>query len=346
MKLEDFNFDLPENLIAQAPLSERTASRLLCLNGKTGSIMHRHFTDILDLLKPHDLLILNDTKVIPARLFAYKQTGGKVEILIERITDPNTACVQMRASKSLKIGAKLFIENNYQATIIAKNDGFFTLKFSDNNSNDADILSILQQFGHIPLPPYINREATNIDQDRYQTVFAKHDGAVAAPTAGLHFDQELLAKIATKGIDIAHITLHVGAGTFQPVRVANIEEHKMHSEHIEVSPQVCAQIARTRASGGRIIAVGTTCVRSLETAAQQIGDITPFSGETDIFIYPGYKFKVVDALITNFHLPKSTLLMLTCAFGGYANVMHAYQEAVAMQYRFFSYGDAMFISKC
>ena len=336
MKVSDFDFALPKKLIAQYPCKKRSASRLLCLDKKT--VTHRQFIDLPDLLSPKDLLIFNNTKVIPARLYGEKSTGGKVEILVERILDEHQVLAHMRFSKSPHIGTKLILANQVKVEVLGRKDELFELYFQ----HPDNVLNILEKIGHIPLPPYITRQDEKIDQERYQTVFAKHKGAVAAPTAGLHFDKQLLQKIAAKKINTAFITLHVGAGTFQPVRVTNVKEHKMHSEYIEVSEQVCEKIKATKNRGGRVIAVGTTCMRSLETAAQS-GAIKPYKGETDIFIYPGFKFNCVDSLITNFHLPKSTLLMLVCAFAGFDNTLRAYQEAVKERYRFFSYGDAMFI---
>lgn len=332
MKLSDFDFDLPQELIAQYPKKERSASRLLCLDKVTSKIQHRQFADILDFINPDDLLVFNDTKVIPARLFGNKITGGKIEILVERVLENNQVLAHVKASKAPKPNTELIIADEFKVIVIERIDDLFKLQFNE------DVFSVLEQAGHIPLPPYIARSDEHDDHERYQTVYAKNRGAVAAPTAGLHFDADLMAKIPNK----AFITLHVGAGTFQPVRVENVTEHKMHAEYIEVSKEVSEQIKQTKANGGRVIAVGTTCVRSLETAAQS-GEIKPFSGETDIFIYPGYKFNCIDALITNFHLPKSTLLMLVSTLAGYDSVMHAYNEAVKEKYRFFSYGDAMFI---
>jgi len=336
--LKDFFYDLPAELIANYPTLERTASRLLCLDGKTGKIVHRQFKDIIELIQPGDLLVMNNTKVIPARLFGNKESGGKIEILIERILDEKHALAHIRASKSPKPQSKINLENNIQIEVLGRKNDLYELKFLD----ERPLLEILDAIGHIPLPPYIERVDELDDRERYQTVYAKTPGAVAAPTAGLHFDNELLQQLKAKGVELAFVTLHVGAGTFQPVRVQNIQEHVMHAEYVEVTQEVCDKIKRTKANGGRIIAVGTTSVRCLETAALD-GETKPFAGDTQIFIYPGFKFKCIDALITNFHLPESTLLMLVSALGGYENVMQAYQEAVAQHYRFFSYGDAMFI---
>jgi len=339
MRVDDFTFNLPEELIAQYPCARRSASRILCLNKHSGNIVHRQFTELPNLLSCKDLLVFNDTQVIPARLFATKVTGGKVEILLERILDKHRVLAHLKFSKPSKLGSRLILTNNYMVEVLGRNNDFFELGFLSNDH----VLDILEQIGHIPLPPYIARADEAVDRERYQTVFAKHKGAVAAPTAGLHFDEPLLTKLKDKGIQTAFITLHVGAGTFQPVRVDKIKDHKMHSEYIGVSEEVCEQIKNTKQQGGRVIAVGTTVVRSLETAARN-GAIFPFSGETDIFIYPGFEFHCIDALITNFHLPKSTLLILVSAFAGFDNIMHAYQEAIRQRYRFFSYGDAMLIS--
>lgn len=341
MKLADFDFDLPHELIAQHPLTERSASRLMSINRNTGSIVHDQFKNLTNYLRPGDLLIFNDTKVIAARLFAVKETSGKVEILVERILGNKKILAQVRASKTPKVGSKLFIDDEKSAVVLevaARQGEFFEL----NLIAGFDVYSVLEKYGKIPLPPYIDRSATLDDQDRYQTIFAKFQGAVAAPTAGLHFDQPLLDQIASMGVKTAFVTLHIGAGTFQPVRVKEIEQHQMHTEYATISTETCEQINKTKAAGGRVIAVGTTSVRVLETAAR-FGEVKPFMGDTAIFIYPGYKFRCIDALITNFHLPQSTLLMLVCAFAGREQILAAYQTAVRLQYRFFSYGDAMFI---
>lgn len=346
MNINDFNFYLPPELIAQYPLSERALSRLLCLDKKNGSIQHKSFKDLPDLLLPNDLLIFNDTKVIPARMYGKKSTGGKIEILIEKIIDTKTAWAKIKSSKKVENGANLLFENAIKIEVIEKPHELYKVYLHHEKS----FLEVLTKYGHIPLPPYIKRIDNLSDKERYQTVFAKYEGAVAAPTASLHFDNELIAKIKAKNnIEIAFVTLHVGAGTFAPVRTENILEHKMHSEYMEITAETCEKIIQTKQNGGRIIAVGTTSVRSLETAANlALKDnnnsfIKPFSGETDIFIYPGYKFLCVDAMITNFHLPKSTLLMLVSAFAGREKILHAYQEAIKIKYRFFSYGDAMLI---
>jgi S-adenosylmethionine:tRNA ribosyltransferase-isomerase len=336
MQTSDFDYDLPEKLIAQYPLTERTASRLLHV--KNNELSDKHFTDILNLIKPGDLLVFNNTKVIPARLHGKKESGGKVEVLVERVLDEHRVLAHVRASKSPKEGAVLLMESNLRVKMLARHDALFELYFD----SEINVIDLLEQYGHMPLPPYIEREDEQSDQQRYQTVYAEKPGAVAAPTAGLHFDNELLEKLKQKNVDFAHVTLHVGAGTFQPVRCDNIKDHKMHSEYVEVSQQVVDQINKTRNSGGRIIAVGTTAVRSLESAAKE-GELKAFYNDTDIFIYPGREFNVIDALITNFHLPQSTLLMLVCALAGYDNMMNAYKHAVENEYRFFSYGDAMFV---
>jgi S-adenosylmethionine:tRNA ribosyltransferase-isomerase len=339
MKTSDFDFDLPQELIAQYPCNKRTASRLLCLEKATGAIAHKQFADLPGLLSCKDLLIFNNTKVIPARLFGIKETGGKIEVLIERILDEHTVLAHLRFSKVPKKGSILILENIFKAEVLNYENGLFELCFQ----YDDHVLNILERVGHIPLPPYIKRSDETIDKKRYQTIFAKYKGSVAAPTAGLHFDKQLLKKITQKGVETAFITLHIGAGTFEPVRSENIQNHKMHSEYVEVSPQVCEKIRNTKKRHGRIIAIGTTCVRSLETATQG-GEVVRFKGETNMFIYPGYKFRCIDAMLTNFHLPRSTLLMLVCAFAGFDNVMNAYKEAIQEKYRFYSYGDAMFSS--
>jgi S-adenosylmethionine:tRNA ribosyltransferase-isomerase len=343
MQLSDFKFDLPDELIARYPLPERTDSRLLCLPSPGGEVSHHVFDELPALLNPGDLLVFNDTRVIPARLFGHKQTGGRVEILIERVTGSHSVVAQMRASKSLVEGSEITLErdsaDHLNLTIGQRQGQFYEIKFPE-----PGVKLILDRFGHVPLPPYIDRTDDAEDLQRYQTVYARKDGAVAAPTAGLHFDEQLLAKLDERGIGQAFVTLHVGAGTFQPVRVDNIEEHVMHSESIEVNQTVCQQVRDCKSNGGRVVAVGTTSVRCLETAAAS-GEINPFSGETNIFIYPPYEFRCVDILITNFHLPGSSLIMLVSAFAGLSSTMRAYQEAIAQQYRFYSYGDAMLIHK-
>ena len=340
MQVKDFYFDLPEELIASFPLEERSASRLLSVDGNSGELTHGMFRGVLDLIEPGDLMVFNDTRVIPARLFGQKESGGKVEVLVERVLDSKRALTHVRSSRSPKPGAKLILDGGIEAEMVARHENLFELRFLI----EGNLVEVLEEFGHMPLPPYMKREDQLSDRERYQTVYNKKPGAVAAPTAGLHFDDQLLAELAAKGVNSAFVTLHVGAGTFQPVKVDNIDEHVMHSEYIEVSAEVCEQVKQTRAKGGRVIAVGTTSVRSLESASQN-GEIAPFFGDSDIFIFPGYEFKSVDAMITNFHLSESTLLMLVSAFSGYDHIKHAYQQAVEQKYRFFSYGDAMYLTR-
>ena len=338
MQRQDFHYALPPELIAQHPLPERTASRLLVLDGSSGQYSDRLFRDLPELLQPEDLLVFNDTRVIPARLFGRKPGGGKLELLIERVLDAHTALAQARASKPLRIGMPLRIADATEARVVGRDGEFFRLEFPA-----VVLLDFLYRHGHVPLPPYIRHDDGSEDRERYQTVYARVPGAVAAPTAGLHFDQALLDTVERHGVRRAFVTLHVGAGTFQPVREDDVLQHHMHSEQACVSQAVCDAVAETRRRGGRVVAVGTTAVRSLEAAAAD-GALAPFSGETALFIYPGYRFRVVDALITNFHLPESTLLMLVCAFAGREQVLAAYRHAVKERYRFFSYGDAMFIT--
>ncbi len=338
MQLQDFHFNLPDELIARYPTEQRSASRLLRLNGESGEVDHSKFFQLVDFLEPNDLLVFNNTRVLAARLFGKKSSGGQVEILIERIESDTEALAHVRANRSPKPGAILVLEEGTELEVLSKDGALFELRLLS-----GDWHSVMQAVGHMPLPPYIDREDELSDKERYQTVYSKVEGAVAAPTAGLHFDDELLNKIASKGIDIAFVTLHVGAGTFSPVRVDNILEHKMHSEWYELSDEVAEKVKRTREKGGRVIAVGTTSVRCLESASTS-GEIQAGSGETDIFIYPGYVFRSVDALITNFHLPESTLMMLVSAFASRKHILDAYNEAVEEQYRFFSYGDSMFIT--
>lgn len=339
MQRSDFSFDLPAELIAQVPLPERAASRLLHLDA-AGAIADRRFRDLADLLRPGDLLVLNDTRVIPARLLGRKASGGRVEVLVERLLGPHRVLAQVRASKTPRDGARLHLEGPIEAAVIGREEEFFVLELQ----GDADVLTLLDRHGHMPLPPYISRPDGTADRERYQTVFAREPGAVAAPTAGLHFEADFLEALAAAGVDIAYVTLHVGAGTFQPLRVERLEDHRMHAERVDVGAAACAKVAAARERGGRVVAVGTTVVRSLETAARS-GRLEPFAGDTRLFITPGFEFRVVDALITNFHLPESTLLMLVCAFGGYEPVMRAYRHAVEQRYRFFSYGDAMFVER-
>jgi len=337
MKRTDFHYDLPPALIAQSPLEQRSASRLLCFDKLSGGLKDRKFTDLPSLLNPGDLLVFNNTKVIPARLYGIKASGGRVEILVERLLNQRECLAQVRASKSPQAGGLLILEDGSKLRVLGRQDSFFHLQLVS-----GDLMALLQDLGHMPLPPYITREDTERDRRRYQTVYARTPGAVAAPTAGLHFDQALLDQLDQKGIQSTTVTLHVGAGTFQPVRVDDIEDHEMHAEWLEVSQSTCDAIAAARARGGRVIAVGTTAVRSLETAAQS-GILEPYSGDSRIFIYPPYQFRVVDAMITNFHLPESTLIMLVSAFAGREQTLAAYRHAVDNRYRFFSYGDAMFL---
>jgi S-adenosylmethionine:tRNA ribosyltransferase-isomerase len=340
MRVADFSFDLPESQIARHPLAERRASRLLVLDGPRGALAHRQFADLLEYLRPGDLLVFNDTRVIPARLFGQKASGGKLEILVERILDERRVLAHVRSSKSPKPGSRILLEGGAEAEMLARHDALFELRLSE------DVLPLLERVGHMPLPPYIDRPDEDADRERYQTVYSDKGkaGAVAAPTAGLHFDEAMLQSLSEMGVERAFVTLHVGAGTFQPVRVERIEDHHMHSEWLEVSAAVVEAVAACKARGGRVVAVGTTSVRSLESAARE-GVLRPFSGDTDIFIYPGRPFHVVDALVTNFHLPESTLLMLVSAFAGYSQTMAAYAAAIEQGYRFFSYGDAMFITR-
>ena len=344
MNVADFHYDLPAELIAQFPPQERTGSRLLTvLNDQP--FADRWFSDIVDEFRSGDLLVLNNTRVIPARVFGRKDTGGKLEILLERILDNSRFLAQIRASKSPKSGQNIFTDEDQSATltVTGRQDSFFELEVQ----GVENLFEWFEKVGHMPLPPYIERGDNQEDQDRYQTVFAEEQGAVAAPTAGLHYDEELLDRIRKKGVRIETVTLHVGAGTYQPVRVDKISDHKMHSEYIDVDDGVCEAIKETRSNGGRVIAVGTTVIRSLETAAKAAGEdlIAPYRGDTDIFIFPGFQFKVVDLLQTNFHLPESTLLMLVSAFAGYDRIMQAYQHAIENRYRFFSYGDAMLLER-
>lgn len=339
MRRGDFYFELPPEAIAQYPLPERGASRLLVLDGTTGQFVDRWFRDLPSLLRPGDLLVVNDTRVIPARLYARKESGGRVEILIERLLGTHDALAQLRASKPVRPGSVLRVAADTHLQVGARHAGFVAVR-----AQEAPFATVLERYGHTPLPPYIQRADEPSDAERYQTVYARQPGAVAAPTAGLHFDTALLSRLEAQGIARASLTLHIGAGTFQPVRAAQIEEHTMHAEWLEVSAALCAQVAETQARGGRVVAVGTTVVRALETAAAG-GRLCPFQGDTRLFIYPGYRFRVVDALLTNFHLPESTLLMLVAAFAGHAPVMAAYRHAVAQGYRFFSYGDAMFLTR-
>ncbi|MBX2878503.1 MAG: tRNA preQ1(34) S-adenosylmethionine ribosyltransferase-isomerase QueA [Granulosicoccus sp.] len=344
MPLSDFHFELPSELIAQHPLPERTASRLLVLDGADGALSHHQFGDLPSLLRAGDLLVMNDTRVIPARLFGRKETGGQVEMMIERVLDDSSVLTRIRASKSPPNGTRLFIYSldkstvAASATVVRRQGEFYVVAFN----GESLAANIIAETGHVPLPPYIERQAEQTDQERYQTVYAKHPGAVAAPTAGLHFDDQLLAILESLEISATFVTLHVGAGTFQPVRDDDIERHVMHAESVEVSSNVVDTIRETRERGGRVIAVGTTTVRSLETAAID-GVLGPYRGDTRLFLKPGTRFNVVDGMITNFHLPESTLMMLVSAFSGRDAILRAYHEAVEQKYRFFSYGDAMLL---
>lgn len=338
MRVSDFHFELPNELIASEPLTERTASRLLVLDGHTGACQDRRFDAVAELLRPGDLLVVNDTRVIPARLYGVKESGGRIEVLLERLLDEHSALAHVRASKAPRPGARLWLEGAVPALVLGRQGELYQLRFD----TAEPLLELIERYGHVPLPPYLRRADTSADRERYQTVFAARPGAVAAPTAGLHFDQALLRRLTDSGVAQARVTLHVGAGTFQPVRVQWVQQHRMHAEYLEVDAAVCAAVAEAQARGGRVVAVGTTVVRALETAACS-GMLRPYRGETELFIYPDYRFRVVDALITNFHLSGSSLLMLVCAFAGRERVLSAYRHAVAQRYRFYSYGDAMFI---
>jgi S-adenosylmethionine:tRNA ribosyltransferase-isomerase len=344
VRRSDFSYELPTELIAQAPLAERSASRLLCLNGEDGAFTHRGFRDLPGLLNPGDLLVFNDTRVLPARLWGQKETGGRVELLIERVTGEQSALAHIRASKSPKPDSVIYLCDERDGTpsadlvrVTGREGELFAIESGES------LGPLLARMGHMPLPPYIERADGAADRERYQTIYARREGAVAAPTAGLHFDEDLFAALDARGIERCSVTLHVGAGTFQPVRVDDIREHAMHAEYLEVDEKACAAIAAARARGRRVVAVGTTAVRSLETASAD-GQLKPYLGDTRLFIYPGYRFNCVDAMITNFHLPESTLLMLVSAFSGREAIMKAYAEAAAQRYRFFSYGDAMFLT--
>ncbi|WP_440863286.1 tRNA preQ1(34) S-adenosylmethionine ribosyltransferase-isomerase QueA [Symbiopectobacterium purcellii] len=345
MRVSDFSFELPEALIAHYPQAQRSGCRLLSLDGPTGALTYGVFTDLLDKLAAGDLLVFNNTRVIPARLFGQKASGGKIEVLVERVLDTRRVLAHVKASKAPKPGTELLLgeDDSVKAVMAQRHDALFELHFDDTR----DVLTILNDIGHMPLPPYIDRPDEDADRELYQTVYSQRPGAVAAPTAGLHFDEPLLAALREKGVEMAFVTLHVGAGTFQPVRVDTIEDHIMHAEYAEVPQDVVDAVLACKARGNRVIAVGTTSVRSLESAAQAAQEalVVPFFGDTRIFIYPGYHYRVIDALVTNFHLPESTLIMLVSAFAGYQHTMAAYRAAVSEQYRFFSYGDAMFITR-
>ncbi|MFA5590791.1 MAG: tRNA preQ1(34) S-adenosylmethionine ribosyltransferase-isomerase QueA [Lysobacteraceae bacterium] len=338
MKKSDFNYELPRELIAQAPLAQRSASRLLLLPPAPATAQDRMIRELPELLQPGDLLVFNDTRVLPARLFGRKESGGRVELLIERVLPGNEARAQLGVSKSPKAGARLLLDDGTGVTVLGRDGEFYLLRFE----GDDPVEKVLLRSGRMPLPPYMTREPDAADAERYQTVFAREPGAVAAPTAGLHFDEPLLAALRARGVGFGHVTLHVGAGTFQPMRAEHFHEHVMHSEWLNVGAELCEQIAATRAAGGRVIAVGTTVVRALESSFHE-GRVRPFAGETRLFIFPGRQIRSVDALLTNFHLPESTLLMLVSAFAGHRRVMAAYAHAVRERYRFFSYGDAMLV---
>ncbi len=333
-----FHYELPPELIAQEPLPERTGSRLLVLDGRSGQCRDGQFLELVELLRPGDLLVLNDTRVIPARLHGHKASGGRVEVLIERITGATTAQAQIRSSKSPQPGSVLRLPGDAAARVEGRAGHFFELTF------DRNLEPYLDRHGEVPLPPYIDRAPSAADETRYQTVFAREPGAVAAPTAGLHFDTEFLAGLARRGVEHAFITLHVGAGTFAPVRTRRVEDHRLHEERAAVPKELCQRIEQTKTAGGRIVAVGTTSVRALESAALG-GQLAAFDAETGLFIYPGFRFQVVDAMVTNFHLPESSLLMLVAAFAGREHVLAAYEHAVVQRYRFFSFGDAMFVTR-
>ncbi len=338
MNLADFRYDLPQALIAQYPLERRSDSRLLVLDGATAAIDDLRFNIFSTLLNSNDLLVFNNTRVMAARLYGRKVSGGKIEVLVERVLDNHRLLAHIRASKSPKAGTQIILGGEVVVDVIGRQGELFELSVQQITP-----MALMERHGHMPLPPYIDRSDESLDLERYQTLFSERPGAVAAPTAGLHFDQKLLEQVEDMGVESVYVTLHVGAGTFQPVRVDDITKHVMHSERVEVSVEVCEAIRRTRQQGGRVIAIGTTSVRSLE-AASTSGQIEPFQGDTQIFIHPGYTFRSVDAMVTNFHLPESTLLMLVSAFAGYAPIMAAYRHAVAQRYRFFSYGDAMFLT--
>ena len=338
MELERFDYDLPESLIAQHPAADRTASRLLVFE-KAGGFRHLTFSDLPALLQPGDLMVVNDTRVIPARLFARKPTGARVEMLLERIEDDDSALVMLKSNKPLREGQQLVV-GEHRITLTGRQGPFFCCRFPPG----LDIQGLFAKHGTTPLPPYIRRQPGSGDRERYQTVYSSSPGAVAAPTAGLHFDQALIDRITGKGVDWATVTLHVGAGTFQPVKTRDVSSHRMHAERFQVSAETCRSVERTRARGGRVIAVGTTVVRALESAAQG-GELAPTESDTELFILPGFRFRVVDALVTNFHLPRSTLLMMVSAFAGYERIMAGYRCAIENRYRFYSYGDAMFVER-
>ena len=340
MRTSDFDFELPPELVAQFPASRRSGSRLLCLDGNSGALEDRFFRDLPSLLSPGDLLVFNDTRVIKARLSGHKESGGKIEVLVERMLDEHRALAHVRASHAPKPGSRLIVAEAVEVEVLGRQDDLYELRFLGKSS----LAEVLEKYGSLPLPPYITHVAGSDDEERYQTVYARNPGAVAAPTAGLHFDDDTMQALVERGIETAFVTLHVGAGTFQPVRVEDVAEHKMHSEWYEIPQATVDSIARTRQRGGKVVAVGTTAMRALESAARY-EEIVAGSGDTDIFITPGYRFRIVNRLLTNFHLPRTTLLMLVSAFGGTAHIREAYRHAVAERYRFFSYGDAMLIER-
>jgi S-adenosylmethionine:tRNA ribosyltransferase-isomerase len=342
MKTQDFDFDLPAELIAQYPAQLRTSSRLLYLNSSLGQLLDQQFIDLKNRLRSGDVMVFNDTRVVKARLFGHKESGGKVEVMVERVLDDHHVLAVIRASHAPKPGGELRLADCIPVMVVDRGEAFYTLRFM----HETPVHALLENYGHLPLPPYIDRQVSAVDESRYQTIYAKNAGAVAAPTAGLHFDQTLLDQLRANGVVIAYVTLHVGAGTFQPVRVENIADHTMHSEWFDIPPETVTAIEQAQARGGRIFAVGTTTLRALEASAtQHQGRVVPGFGETDIFITPGYRFQVVECLLTNFHLPRSTLLMLVSAFGGLEAVRAAYRHAIVKKYRFFSYGDAMLIER-
>ena len=339
MHRSDFRFELPQELIAQHPAERRGGSRLLCMQRDSGALQDCLFSDIETQLRPSDLLVFNNTRVVPARFHGHKASGGRIEVMIDRVLDRSRVLAQLRSSHSPKPGSGLRLDCGVDIEVLGRDGALFELRFDD----PRPVFELMEAYGQIPLPPYIQRPPDGDDKQRYQTVFARHQGAVAAPTAGLHFDQQRMQRLRDSGIDIGYVTLHVGSGTFAPMRSERLDQHQMHHEWFELNDRLCEQVAAARARGGRVVSVGTTVVRSLEAAAAG-GSLRPFRGETDIFIYPGYPFRVVDALLTNFHLSESTLLMLVCAFAGREAVLNAYNHAVQQRYRFFSYGDAMLLS--
>jgi S-adenosylmethionine:tRNA ribosyltransferase-isomerase len=340
VKIQDFDFDLPPDLIAQFPPAQRASSRMLHLDGLTGALRDAQFSDLPSYFRAGDVMVFNDTRVIKARLYGVRDTGGRVEVMVERILDTKRVQAVIRASHAPKPGSRLFLCDAIEVVVLEREHDFYTLRFE----HESPVIDLLEHYGTLPLPPYISRPATKIDEARYQTVYAKQAGAVAAPTAGLHFDEGMLMTLKAMGVITANVTLHVGLGTFQPVRAENIADHSMHKEIFHVPDETVESIARAKASGGRVLAVGTTSLRALEAAAAE-GELKPGHGETDIFITPGYQFRVAERLLTNFHLPRSTLLMLVSAFGGIENIRRAYRMAIEGGYRFFSYGDAMLIER-